>query len=190
MEMPAPATTMPTSASPATGRQGAEQRPGGAERRAAPQQRQLAHAAGEPWLPRRESAAAPANRAGRQRAEGGGGVEVGLEVHGAPALPRVLDEEGQRAQRAEDHEQARHRAQRGARRPPARPPAAGARSSTRGRGDDDEADEHEHGLGPAPAARRRAGREAAAHHAGREGAVGEAQHGPAAWRPRCARPRR
>ena len=169
---------MPTSASPATGARAPSSVPGGAQGRAAPQQGQLAHAAGERVAAQARERGRAGEQGRRERAEGGGGVEVGLEVHGAPALPRVLDEEGQRAQPAQDDEQARHRAQRGARRRP-RPAGGGRAHQDGGRGDDGEADEHEHGLGPGAGGPQAAGGEAAGHHAGREGAVGEAQHGPA-----------
>ena len=116
MEIPAPARKSACQREPGARRQGAEQRPRRAERRAAAQQGELGHAPGDAVAAEAREGGGAGEEGGSQRAQARRGAEIGLEVHGAPALPGVLDEEGQSAQGAEDHEQARDRAQRSSRR--------------------------------------------------------------------------
>ena len=181
IEMPPPAIATPTSASPAAGARAASSGAGGAHERAGAQQRHVAHPPGE-------AMAAEARRRGRCREEGGcergergGGVEVGLHMHRAPALPGVLDEEGQGAQRPEHDERARDVAQRGVRAPDAAARCGGEEQAERHRGDE-RADENEDELGAGARAAQHTGRHAPDDHAGREGAVGQAHHRAAGGR--------
>ena len=172
---PAPATTTPTSASAATGARAPSSVPA-APSTAPPRSRvsSLTRPASA-WPPRRESAAA--GRTARGRAREGGDASRSDSRCTAPQLCHAFSTKKASAPRTarQGRGAGAERAQRRARRRlPARRRRRRARAAgCRGRRDG-EADEDEHGLRPRPRPPQSAGGEAAAHHAGREGAVGQA----------------
>ena len=156
---------------PAPGRRAASPRRPGLRRPAAGSAR--ARARGAQWLPRRESAAAPAKRAGAQRAErrarrrgrSRGAPRPSSARRSRRRRPARTARRGSRAGAGSWRSDAR--ARRAAR--PRRPERAGAPAAVGGH---DDADEDEHELRAGAGRAQRAGREAARHHAGRERARG------------------
>jgi hypothetical protein len=181
IEIPPPAIATPTSASPRGRGEGGEQGAGGAHESAGAQQRHVTHPPGQGMAAETRRRGRRREQGGCERGDAGGGVEVGLHVHCAPALPGVLDEEGQRAQRPEHDERARDVAQRGVRAPDAAACSGGEEQAQCDRGDE-RPDEHEDELRAGARVAQRAGRQAPEDHAGGERAVGQAHHRAAGGR--------